>query len=294
MKIGYIKENENIKCFKEKINLKTRGFFNIIQIKNIENKTFFILPITSNTKLNKRKIRKLANGIFKKLYMLDIEDIVLSEYLFNIELLKNILYEQKIDILDGKNLFKYLSYNILEYIYKYKKKGIEEVSILVNDLTKKNKQNIIYIATKIKRLNIITNNIDKFKTIENYLYNELGILINISNNKKKSLLKANVILNFDYPNELINKFNINNKAIIINIPDNIKINTKRFDGVLVNNFKINMPIEFKIEGFKDEEIYESMIYNYSYYEAQEKIEKDKIEIKGLIGNRGIILKQEFI
>ena len=55
-----------------------------------------------------------------------------------------------------------------------------------------------------------------------------------------------------------------------------------------------MPIEFKIEGFKDEEIYESMIYNYSYYEAQEKIEKDKIEIKGLIGNRGIILKQEFI
>ena len=57
------------------------------------------------------------------------------------------------------------------------------------------KHNIVFIAEHVKRLNIVTNNLNKFKKIEDYLYNELGITINISNNKKQSLLKSNLIFN---------------------------------------------------------------------------------------------------
>ena len=289
MEIGYVSE-ENSKCVKQKL----RYIFNIVYEKNIDGKTFFILPITNKTKLNTYVIRRLSKGLYKKLYKKDIEDVVLSKYLYNVDLLKNKLYGQNVDILDGKKLFKDLSYNILEYINKYKKEKIEEVSILVNDLSKRNVENIIYIAEKIKRLNIITNNIDKFKKLEDYLYEENGINITISNNKQKSLAKAKLIFNYDFPNELINKFKINANAVIINIPNDIKINSKRFEGVLVNDFNITIPVVYKLTGFSDEIMYESLIYKKDFEDLINIISKENITVKSLIGNNGKINVKELI
>ena len=289
MEIGYVSE-ENSKCVKQKL----RYIFNIVYEKNIDGKTFFILPITNKTKLNTYVIRRLSKGLYKKLYKKDIEDVVLSKYLYNVDLLKNKLYGQNVDILDGKKLFKDLSYNILEYINKYKKEKIEEVSILVNDLSKRNVENIIYIAEKIKRLNIITNNIDKFKKLEDYLYEENGINITISNNKQKSLAKAKLIFNYDFPNELINKFKINANAVIINIPNDIKINSKRFEGVLVNSFNITIPVVYKLTEFSDEIMYESLIYKKDFEDLINIISKENITVKSLIGNNGKINVKELI
>ena len=118
-------------------------------------------------------------------------------------------------------------------------------------------------------------------------------MLNISNNRKKSLLKSQIIINMDFPEELINKYKIFDNAIIININDKINLQSKRFNGINVNYYKINLPEEYKLDKFMDEIVYESLIYTKNNYkEISKKIMQDNIKIIGLIGNKGIINKNE--
>lgn len=168
-----------------------------------------------------------------------------------------------------------------------------EVSLLVNDFDSITTELIILIAKNIKRLNIITNHIQKCKKIEEYLYDEFGIMLNISNNKKVSLSKAEIIINIDFPGEIVNKYRIYDKAIILNILEKISIKSKRFNGINASYYKISMPEEYKQERFEDEIIYESLIYKYKHIDViLERATKDKIQIEGLIGNNGIIKEKE--
>ncbi len=118
-------------------------------------------------------------------------------------------------------------------------------------------------------------------------------MLNISNNKKKSLLKAEIIVNIDFPEELINKYRIYDKAIILNISDKISLKSKRFNGININYYKIQIPDEYKLEGFKGEIVYESLIYGKKYREIYREIINDNIEINKLIGNNGFIKEREF-
>lgn len=118
-------------------------------------------------------------------------------------------------------------------------------------------------------------------------------MLNITNNKKKSLLKVEIIINIDFAEENINKYKIYDKAIIININDKINIQSKRFNGINVNYYKIEIPNEYKLEGFQDEIIYESLLYGKSFKNANKEILKDNIKINKLIGNNGIIKEHEF-
>lgn len=168
-----------------------------------------------------------------------------------------------------------------------------EVSILVNDFTNINIDTIILIANNIRRLNIITNHIDKCKRIENYLYEEFGIMINVSNNKKTSLAKSEIIVNIDFPKEILNKYRIYDKAVIFNVLDKITIESKRFNGINVNYYKISMPDKYEMDEFENEVMYESIIYKYKELDnIRERIEKDKIRIKKLIGENGPIRESE--
>lgn len=130
--------------------------------------------------------------------------------------------------------------------------------------------------------------------MQEYLYNEFGIMLNISNNKNKSLLKSEIVINIDFAEESINKYKIYDNAIIININDKINIQSKRFNGVNINYYKIQIADEYKVEGFQDEIIYESLIYGKSYKDANQMIIKDEIKINKLIGNNGIITEREIV
>ncbi len=117
-------------------------------------------------------------------------------------------------------------------------------------------------------------------------------MLTITNNKKKSLLKSEVIINIDFVEEIINKYKIYDNAIVINLNERISLQSKRFNGININYYKIEIPDEYKIEGFQDEIIYESLIYGKKYKDANQMIIKDKIKINKLIGNNGVINKYE--
>lgn len=218
----YIQESDKPKWY-----LK---LFNILKIENDK----IILPFKPE-EINEKNIKGIVKKVEKILLKSNSYKIVLSKELKkNIEL-KNALYasELNIDVVEGKWLFEALSCKLLDYVIEKKKINKDEIkiSILVNDLNEINIENIKKIINKYKKVNIVTNHIEKFKKIEKYYMDKEGILIDISNNKQKSISKTDIVLNIDFPNDKINQYNINEKAIIINIKNNIKITSKRFNGI---------------------------------------------------------------
>lgn len=295
MKICYIKEMHETCDFVKRILIKIKKLFNIVEFSEDKGKTTIILPLFKSNIIKDKKIIKIAKRINRKLYDNNIENVVLSNYLEENEILKQKLYCQNINILDGRYLFYLLIPEIVDYILKRQKKKLEngEITLLINDFTENNARIITYIAQSVKRVNIVTNHSNKFKKLEEYLYNELGIILNITNNKNKSLANAGLIINIDFPEEIINKYEINSNAIIVNIFNEIKIRAKKFNGVNINYYKAYIPKKYKMEGFKDNLIYESSIYKYNYENARKDIITNKIKIKKLIGINGDISENEF-
>ena len=176
------------------------------------------------------------------------------------------------------------------------KKEETPISVLVNDLTDYTIENLKTFANEYKTLNIVTNHIDKFKKIEDKIYEEQGLRITVTNNKKKSLLKSKIILNIDFPKELLNKYIIFDEAIIVNVNGNMKIEKKRFNGMVINDYEIviNPSIIHNYDGniqkYYAKHLYEAEFYkNIPFYDFQNKIKDDKLEIEALYGINGKIL-----
>jgi len=290
MAVWYIKKSDEQNTFIRKI----KQILNVIEVENKEGKIICKLLLNKQTK--DKKINSIAKKLNDELYKNCIENVVLSNEFEDLDTFKKELYAENINILNGKILFKYLILDTIKYIYNNQNKKLEEgqISILVNDNTELNLEKIIDIAKQVKRLNIVTNNIQKFKKIEEYLYNEFGIMIRVSNNKKKDLLKSDIVINLDFPKESLKKYILPNKCIMINVNEEYEVEAKKFCGININYYKIKLPEDYKIEGFKNELVYESFIYNKTIDEVKKMIKRDKIKIDSLIGKNGNINKKEFM
>ncbi len=291
MSIWYIKKMDS----QEELSL-VKKIFIIPEIKQIQNNYIVVLPIKKDMSRNYQNI--VNKKILKKLYDNKNQKIVLSRDLY---MLKEELQE-KVNILDGRWMFKYLSYQIIEYVSNMKKIEIQEleVAIMVNDNSENILKMLIKIASKIKMLNIVTNDIDRFKGIEEYLFKNMGIVIRTTNNRKKALIKSNLIINLDFPPELLNSYFIPTDATIINTKEKINIKSKRFAGINCNSYKISLPKEkedwFKanglLEGFDSNILLESIVQSKKTYESIEK-ELNESKIDYLIGNNGKIRNEEY-
>ena len=269
----YIEENDK-PTFLERILKKIR----------IENNRI-IIPIEKEP--TEKEQKKLAQKTIKLLNKSSSKKIVISKKIGQYEKYINILKAKYINV-EGKWLYKMLVPEIMEYILKKENLKKEETSlhILVNDATDVAVQNILEFAKEYKTITIITNHIDKFKKMEEKIFEESGINISIMNNKKKSLSRAKIIINFDFPKELINQYTINEKAIILNLPGKLKINKKRYEGKIIQGYEIKSKEDSKynqeLDKYYPKTIYESKFYYEQPYQyIREKIKNDKIEIKEL-------------
>ena len=205
---------------------------NLIRVKE----NTIILPI--NEKMTENKIEKLAMKTYKKITKIsNSKKIVLSKEMKEEEKYINYLNTYGMEISDGRWLFEILLTDIVKYITEKQKIEKVNISILINDLTDIEFNNIKILAQKYNMINIVTNHIEKFRKLENQLKEE-GIIITITNNKKKSLMKSNIIVNVDFPKELLNKYSLNENACIINLKKIVKITQKRFNGLTVNDYEI--------------------------------------------------------
>lgn len=295
----YIQENDKPSWLNKK--------FNIIKLE--DNK--IILPIESKENIegkdekefkkigeniNDKKAQKLAQKTKKILDKTNSKKLVISRNIKQLSNYVNYLYSYNYEIVDGKWLFEVLSLKALDFIIEKKELKKEEikVGILINDLTEHTLENIRIIVKEYKSVRIVTNHIEKLKKIEEQILEEDGIIIAVNNNKKKSLAKTDLILNIDFPSELINQYNINDEAIIVNIRGNVKINKKRFKGININDYEIKFEKNEDFDGidlnkYKLAEIYEAKLYKKTPYKnIIDILNKDKVQILMIQGSNSKI------
>lgn len=208
--------------------------------------------IIINAKMDKIKFKtkiKISKKIIQILSKEKSRQIVLERGLKQDKELVNLLYSYNINICDSKWLFRQLTNEVIEIILKDKSKQESEIWICVNEIDSLIEEYIYKFAKEFKRITIVTNHIEKFKKIENKLYEEDGILINVTNNRRKSLIKANLILNVDFPKEILNQFAIYDNAVIINLEGDMKINKKRFCGKIINDIEFIFDQENEVIDF---------------------------------------------
>lgn len=317
MNIGYIKKE----ALPYRIIDKIKYFLGIVTTSRFEQGDVFRLPIFEKEKKADRVVRNLLKQIRK----MKLDTIVFSEEIASHSLYWKIgqeLDKYNINVLNGRKLMQYMDYDIYEYILNLQKADIKQEDIYF--LIKKDKNLDLQFLTKFvekcKTVNIVTNDIERFKEVQNNLYEKDNILIGVSNNKNKSLKRAKYVFNINLDKKDLEKFKINRNAIIVNFNSYIQYNPNTFDGINVNYFQLSMPDEY-IENFEDinecEEfdrvkLYEgilmeeieiqrkrnTMLSKSELYKrktmVQDIIKKDGIKIIGLIGNNGRIDEKEII
>lgn len=274
--VGYIFVSNRARWWEKRLNI-------ILTTRFKEN---YIYELSS---LNKKCVEKLK----KKLIKNNIKQIACEK--------KVQQYMEKNEIISEKNVIKYLIFEILEYIFEIQEKKMEQEDIyfLINNDDEIYLQSIKMLLDKFKTTNIVTENFGRFqKIIENLFEEETTIYL--SNNKRKSLKRAKYIVNFDYNMEELREYNINRTAIIINIKQNVKIESLAFEGININNVNIQLSDQL-IEYFGNliENISENILYMSLINQKQEltrirnRIKEDNIHILNLMGDKGVISKEEF-
>lgn len=239
-----------------------------------------------------KNIKKVVSKIVKA----EINAVVLSKELKANKQLINKLNSANIRIFDGRWLEKYLTYEILEFILKQKnqKKEETELAITTNEITDSCIQIIKTLAKQYKRVTVVTNHLNKLRKIEKELYDEYGILILVSNNQKKSLAKTQLILNMDFNKEVLNKYKINENAVILNLEGDMIIYNKRFNGINVNNYEIEVGREeiiwrTNMDKFETKELLEASLYMKDTFDnIRAKIGKYKVLVQEIYGINGKI------
>lgn len=274
IKTYYIEKMDKHKIFGKKV-----------EIQNDEIKVYY--------KIEKEKN---LNKIIKKFLKLEINNVILDKTLWKSEKLINLLYANNINLIDGKWLKKYMTIDILNFVITQKniRKEETEIAITVNEITELSIEIIKILPKQYKKLVVITNHIEKLRKIEKGIFEKEGILIVVSNNKNKSLLKSQIIINIDFNKELINQYQIYDEAIIINIEEKIKIDSIRFNGIIINDFdvetgRIETIWRTNYEKYRVNDLLEANLYvRDTYKNIRKKIQKCNISIKNLYGLNGII------
>lgn len=246
---------------------------------NIIKKIFKKTELLQNTiiinqdieKIKLRKKIKIIKKINRILEMNKCKTVLLSKDIKKDEELVNLLYSNNINIIDGKIIFKMKMIEVLEYILERKNISCNDakIAIISNTVNSFLKNNTMILAKKVKELTIATNKRKEFKKIDEVLCDE-GIIITITNNRKKGIIKSDIILNIDIPKEIINLYNIKDEAIIVNFEENVKIRKKRFAGVIIDGYKSKLDVKDVV---KNEEI---MRYSLLKSENEEKYDFNEI------------------
>lgn len=277
--------------FIKNIIYKIRKKLGVLYIKIYQDKT--LITISS---INNNTLKKLEKYIKVKC----VKRVCLSNLLLKDEDFICFLEGQDVKIVDGKWLFDYIVPTIISYVIDNKKETyqMQEISILTQDVNDILVDNIRMLANEVKILNIITTKEPKFKKIEKELYEENGIMLNINNNYKKSLLKSDIILNIDFSEDEFNKYDLPKKACIIQKDENVKIISKGFEGVCILGYEISLPRKYlkyliNFRDFNNVLLYESFIYKKtSSKNIRKEIAEDGLHILSLNGKNGKIRKSE--
>ena len=257
------------------------GLSKISYFKPIKLKDDKIVIKRNISKMNLKKKQKLVNQIEKILKINNSNKVIVSNNLKEDKDFINLLYSKQIDVIQGRYLFKILVNKIIENICNQHniKQSDSQISVTVNNINSWAIKLIEDVSKKFKIVNVATNKTNYLKNLQKKLFDENGVIMTITNNKKKALVNAKLVINVDFPEEMINKYTINDEAIILNLEENIKIKKKRFNGKIINDYNIMLK--------KDSELGKSLLKDeYKNFDIRDLTEiyivNDPKEIESII------------
>ena len=268
MKIGYVKIRQAEGGIINNIIYKINSVLNTVKQKN---------DIFGIIKLNDKTKKKIVNILRKnKIDYAIVENDEVINY----------------PTLDGKYILKYMLPEIVDYCIKILKPKSEQIYICTNNYTSENNELIEELAEKVKVVNIFTENA-QYNQLEKNLEKK-GIYITVSANKRKSLKKANIVINLDLKN--LDDCNINRNMVFIDLNKNTPL-PKAFNGIIIKKAEINtkkvMRAFSDYENFNRSKIIEAeMLKLEGYKKSREFIKSNKLYIVNLKNNRAID-KDEF-
>lgn len=252
--------------------------------------------------------KSIQKRLVKKIYKLKIDAIVFSKELegkFKDDICEMLKLDDNINVkmINGKKLMEYMEFDIMKYILEKQKHSMrqEDIYIIFKRDNSLNLNFLVRFIENFRMTNVVTNDIARLKNVQDNLLDNENILISVSNNKKKALRRAKYVLNVNLTTEELAKYNINRNAVIINIRENVKYSNPGFEGVNVNYFDIKVPDEFdeKFEqmgnNFDLVKLYESILIAEDMEnldKVYEKIARDEIQVKNVIGINGRISDEE--
>lgn len=268
MKIGYVKIRQAEGGIINNIIYKINSVLNTVKQKN---------DIFGIIKLNDKTKKKIVNILRKnKIDYAIVENDEVINY----------------PTLDGKYILKYMLPEIVDYCIKILKPKSEQIYICTNNYTSENNELIEELAEKVKVVNIFTENA-QYNQLEKNLEKK-GIYITVSANKRKSLKKANIVINLDLKN--LDDCNINRNMVFIDLNKNTPL-PKAFNGIIIKKAEIDtkkvMRAFSDYENFNRSKIIEAeMLKLEGYKKSREFIKSNKLYIVNLKNNRAID-KDEF-
>ena len=285
---------------------------NMITTKQIGNALLFILPFPAKeiSHLTKRKMKSYIKILKKLMIKYKIEGIViadnLKEFLNHSEIpfLKEKAYK-KVHQIQEKRLVSYTIKEILEYITKQQNKqlALEDIYICIKENRPLYIENIWHLLHEFRTINIVTPFIQNFTHLVRQMEEKENILITLTNNKKKSLKRAHYIINFDFTEEELQKYQIYRRAVIIAIQENGFYENVAFDGIQIRQIGIDTGKTVKdffkqyhlLQNYPLTTLYEGIVLPKSdFKETKKQIKKDEIIVIDLYGKNGKIHHQEYL
>lgn len=246
----------------------------IIKVLEINKKNIYIIYNNKYSKKLEQKVINMLKTIKNNSIELSDELTLMLRESDNLTL-KNLLN----NLQNNKVIYRNELENVIKYILSFKNKKIEEIELylLIKNYQNCNKENIIKFAKKVQCITIVTYNVRAFSIIEEEIYNKYGIPIIITNNKRKGLLRAKYIINFDFNEDNIKDYNVPRTGILFNLSNNKISKIKGFNGLIINNILM-----------EKNKKYNNYCFIYNRFQILNYILLKEKNIKRIIGNNGEI------
>lgn len=258
---------------------------------------FKIIKFDSNKSLvliNKKNINKRACSKLNRILCADGKSSC-NKILVSNKVIVNGLLENEF-ISCKKNTMKSMILKILEYIEQCTRADYRNEDIYISICDDVDINFILDIAEKFKSINIVTSKIKKIKRLISRLEENYELNLAVSNNRRKALKKAKILINIGFSANVIEEFSLNRNCTIINLSENKLILKNSFHGSIIESIEFNYRNRYSkfinMQNFDKHHLYESFMDNYNYCEAKQHIIEDKCCIERLRGNKNMILNDE--
>ena len=256
---------------------------------NLLNNIFSLVSILDNKillpknvcKFKTKKQEKVFQNLNSVIELYNINKLVFEKRIKN--KISNYFYKcnNKLGEINNVKLDKYIL-KIIEYIIE--KKNLTQdtaIAILVNHFNSDIIENILELSIRYKHLTIVTKSLNRGIKLQDEIFDKYGIMLKVSNNKRKGLKDSSLIINIDVDNLSFNNYVILDNAIVMNINQKVKIKSLRFSGLNLSK------IVFGLYTKKKEEIEQKYNIDCNKYDVED-LDIKEIIIEKIFSENGFL------